>query len=204
MPRPSSSKKSPVARAIVDLRAKLGDSQPTFASRLRLAHQTVARWETKVPPTGVMLKMLWHLADEISLPRVGDVFREAYLKELEERDGLRGRFALQGDIRTRLAKMVGALKPLLDPHRNKITPVDVEATLTSAEPLLDKTLPAELMIYQELLRALGSLKASVSPKESDKTGPLERLKLARKSLDELQVCLDSLYIEGPANSESEA
>lgn len=88
MARPTLKKKSPLSQAIVDIRAKLGESQQAFANRLGMALQTVARWETQGPPSGYILVRLEQIARQADLPAAANVFSSAVEDELE-RVGLR-------------------------------------------------------------------------------------------------------------------
>jgi transcriptional regulator with XRE-family HTH domain len=64
MGRPTTRKKSPIARAIAELRQRLGETQQSMAIRLGVSLQSVARWETESVPHYLTMQRLWMLARE--------------------------------------------------------------------------------------------------------------------------------------------
>jgi len=64
MGRPTSRKKSPIAKAIAELRARLGETQASMAVKLGVSLQSIARWETEAAPHHMHLTRLWLLARE--------------------------------------------------------------------------------------------------------------------------------------------
>ena len=69
--------KSPVSKALRELRERVGFSQGTLAQELRVALQTIVLWETKRPPSGIMLVRLSQLAEEYHHADLQEVFEEA-------------------------------------------------------------------------------------------------------------------------------
>jgi transcriptional regulator with XRE-family HTH domain len=74
--------KNKLTEAVRDLRSALGETQQTFASRMKTAIRTVARWETTRPPSGASLAQLERLAATKGLEDLTAVFRAALADEL--------------------------------------------------------------------------------------------------------------------------
>ena len=66
MARPTSREKSAVARALIELRRRLGETQQSMAVRLGTTVTSVARWESMPDrqPNAVMLMNFWLLSRE--------------------------------------------------------------------------------------------------------------------------------------------
>jgi transcriptional regulator with XRE-family HTH domain len=62
MGRPTSRPKSAVSLAITRMREAQGDTMESFAVRLKVALNTVSRWENSLPPTGKSLEKLYRFA----------------------------------------------------------------------------------------------------------------------------------------------
>jgi transcriptional regulator with XRE-family HTH domain len=74
-----STDKPPLAKAIVDLRARFGENQQRFSDRLKVAMATVARWEIgERRPSPRYLKELWHLSAEQDRADLAQVFSDAF------------------------------------------------------------------------------------------------------------------------------
>jgi transcriptional regulator with XRE-family HTH domain len=70
---------------VIDLRTALGETQQAFASRLRTAIATIARYETSRPPSGTALASLAVVAQEAGR---GDLVLE-FMRELGRELNLR-------------------------------------------------------------------------------------------------------------------
>jgi transcriptional regulator with XRE-family HTH domain len=79
---------SEVSAAIRALRTSLGESQQAFAWRMKTAIRTIARYETRRPPKGLMLASFLHLAVAAGQPDLAGVFRKALYEEIERTYGL--------------------------------------------------------------------------------------------------------------------
>jgi len=62
MPRPASSPKSEVSVAVTRIRERHGFTMETFAVRMKVALNTVSRWENSLPPRGKALEKLYRFA----------------------------------------------------------------------------------------------------------------------------------------------
>jgi transcriptional regulator with XRE-family HTH domain len=69
--------KNPVSAALRELRQRAGLSQEGLARMLRVAVQTCVLWETKRPPTGVILLRLSDLAAHYHFDDLKEVFEKA-------------------------------------------------------------------------------------------------------------------------------
>ncbi len=86
MARPTSRRRSPLAKALIELRSRLGETQQSMAVRFGVAVQTIARWETTGEPQSIMLWRLWELAREHQYDDLRDIFVAALDKfKLAER-----------------------------------------------------------------------------------------------------------------------
>jgi DNA-binding XRE family transcriptional regulator len=72
--------KSPVSTALRELRQRVGFSQGTLARELKVALQTCVLWETKRPPSGIMLVRLSELAEYYGHADLQKVFEQALKK----------------------------------------------------------------------------------------------------------------------------
>jgi transcriptional regulator with XRE-family HTH domain len=82
MARPTTKEKSPLSRAVVELRTRLGENQQAFSNRLGIAMNTVARYETSRSPSGYALLQLFQVANDNLFASLAQVFGEAIWKEL--------------------------------------------------------------------------------------------------------------------------
>jgi transcriptional regulator with XRE-family HTH domain len=69
--------KSPVSTALRELRSRTGFTQEGLARKLSVSLQTVALWETKRPPSGIMLARLATLAAEHRYKDLKQIFENA-------------------------------------------------------------------------------------------------------------------------------
>jgi transcriptional regulator with XRE-family HTH domain len=69
--------KSHVSAALRELRERRGISQEALARVLRVALQTVTLWETKRPPSGLILLRLSEMAGDYGFADLKEVFEEA-------------------------------------------------------------------------------------------------------------------------------
>lgn len=191
-----------IQEVVREVRKGAGLTQQQLADQLGVKLRTIVRYENDQPPTGVALKRLWQIADGVGLAEAAQSLRTAYLKEIEERDGLVGKFAIEGPTRDRIARTVESLRPILGGKSAKQTSAEAETTLQKTAELIDRQLLPELLIYQQILNSLGSINASAQPKPGDTTSIVERAKLARQSFAELDECLNSFYIVGPMKHSS--
>ena len=74
--------KHPLLNTVRELRVALGDTQQSFAQRLKLAISTVVRWELSRPPTGKALAILARAADDAGHHDLAGVFLAALAQEL--------------------------------------------------------------------------------------------------------------------------
>ena len=70
---------TPVQEALVEMRARLGMTQPQLAYRLGVNPVTVCRWETVRPPKGIFLYKLADFAREVEDQAVAAVFDKEIL-----------------------------------------------------------------------------------------------------------------------------
>jgi hypothetical protein len=74
-----SSKKSPFASAIVELRSTFDENQQKFSDRLGVALATLARWEiSERYPSPRHIKEMWHLAHEQDRPKLAKIFADEF------------------------------------------------------------------------------------------------------------------------------
>ena len=79
-------KRHPTSNALVQLRKALKKTQQTFAVEvLHCAIGTVARYETSLPPEGVVLVQLADIAFQHGLTDIGNVFLMAFFDEVKSR-----------------------------------------------------------------------------------------------------------------------
>ena len=72
--------KSPVSIALRELRQRVGFSQEALARELMVSLQTCTLWETKRPPSGIMLVRLSEMAEYYGHTDLKAVFEEALKK----------------------------------------------------------------------------------------------------------------------------
>ena len=90
--------RTPVQRALIELRTKLGHSQESLAREMDVTLPTVGKWETSTPPAGVALAALHALAVMKGHPELGQVF----IDELHKLQGIYARKA--NDILDEIAR----------------------------------------------------------------------------------------------------
>src|SRR5215831_8894120 len=66
-----------VSEALIELRRRLDHTQESLARSLNVSLQTVALWETKRPPTGIVLTRLEQLALRYDYADLAEVFDHA-------------------------------------------------------------------------------------------------------------------------------
>src|SRR5215467_9779893 len=84
MGRPTSRPKSEVSLAITRMRESAGDTIESFAARLKVALNTVSRWENSQPPRGESLAKLYRFAKRHGPPTSADVLLRAITLEKSE------------------------------------------------------------------------------------------------------------------------
>ncbi len=77
------SARSPVSRAVRELRQAYGESQQAFAYRTKTAIRTIARYETVRPPRGAELNQFLELAIAKQRHDLAEIFAKAMGDELE-------------------------------------------------------------------------------------------------------------------------
>jgi len=137
MPRPLSTHRTPISQALIELRTRLGDSQQAFSNRLGVALQTVTRWETSNPPTGMALSRLGALAVDCGHPDLSAVFATAAF------DGF---LALNEEFDR---KLMGGLSSVMTPRAVRELLDLVAGTLASMAEPPDAT-PREKKLYRKL------------------------------------------------------
>ena len=70
-----------LSRTLIELRKRLGETQESLARRLTVSLQTVALWETKRPPRGIVLLLLSGLAEHHQHADLAKIFAEAVANE---------------------------------------------------------------------------------------------------------------------------
>lgn len=80
MSRPSSTPKSPVSAAIIDMRRRMQITQAELAHALQVALPTIGRWESWDPPKGSALDKLATFAERNNLKQPLNVFKRALAK----------------------------------------------------------------------------------------------------------------------------
>jgi transcriptional regulator with XRE-family HTH domain len=87
LPRKSTSRRTPVQKALIELRRLLGETQQSMSDRLGVSLQSVARWETTEPPVNITLATLHQIAVENNYVELAQAFRDALetLKEKQRR-----------------------------------------------------------------------------------------------------------------------
>ena len=104
MARPTSRRRTPTAKALIELRRRLGETQQSMAERLGCVLQSVARWETSSRPQSItVLAALRDLAEREKHPDLAAVFGKAVDENLS-RTHPRIAFKLV-DARERLARL---------------------------------------------------------------------------------------------------
>jgi transcriptional regulator with XRE-family HTH domain len=79
-----------LSSALIELRKRLGETQESLARRLNVSLQTVALWETRRPPQGIVLLRLSSLAEEYQHTDLAQIFEAAVDNETRQvRDDLR-------------------------------------------------------------------------------------------------------------------
>lgn len=86
--------KDPVSEAVRELRVALGESQQTFAYRMKTAIRTIARYETIRPPKGKALSEFFRLATETGNQELATVFSDALTADI----GVAGGFTQLGAL----------------------------------------------------------------------------------------------------------
>ena len=108
MARPTSRRRSPVSKALIELRRRLGESQESMAQKLGCALQSIARWETTSEPQSVTLWRL-DIAREHHFDDLGKVFGEATdrFKQTDRREAEKIEMDVQrwGDIQAGLIEL---------------------------------------------------------------------------------------------------
>jgi transcriptional regulator with XRE-family HTH domain len=107
-----------ITKAVRDLRHHFGDTQQQFAQRMGTAVITIARWETKRPPSGESLQKLLLFSDAMGLSCYSDIFRRA----------------IDGPIQ-QTTERIARLNWL---SRQPDTPASIRVTIRSLEKLLAK------------------------------------------------------------------
>ncbi|MCL6508602.1 MAG: hypothetical protein K6T59_16440 [Bryobacteraceae bacterium] len=75
--------RSPVSRAVRELRQAYGESQQAFAYRTKTAIRTIARYETVRPPRGAELSQFLELAIAKQRHDLAEIFARAMADELQ-------------------------------------------------------------------------------------------------------------------------
>jgi transcriptional regulator with XRE-family HTH domain len=150
MPRSLSTHRTPISQALIELRTRLGDSQQAFSNRLGVALQTVTRWETSSPPTGMALSRLGALAVDCGHPDLSAVFATAAF------DGF---LALNEEFDR---KLMGGLSSITTPRAVREVLGLVARTLASMAEPPDAT-PREKKLYRKLRK----LEAEVNKARED-------------------------------------
>ena len=70
-----------MSQALIELRRRLGETQESLARRLNVSLQTVALWETKRPPQGIVLALLSRLAEQHQHADLAQIFLGAVENE---------------------------------------------------------------------------------------------------------------------------
>ena len=79
-----------LSSTLIELRKRLGETQESLARRLNVSLQTVALWETRRPPQGIVLLRLSSLAEEYQHADLAQIFEAAVDNETRQvRDDLR-------------------------------------------------------------------------------------------------------------------
>lgn len=79
-----------LSSALIELRKRLCETQESLARRLNVSLQTVALWETRRPPQGIVLLRLSSLAEEYQHTDLAQIFEAAVDNETRQvRDDLR-------------------------------------------------------------------------------------------------------------------
>ena len=128
--------RTPVQRALIELRKRMGHSQESLARTLNVSLPTVGRWETTLEPKGINLARLEKIATEKQLPEVAAVFQAALdkLKDTAPRDAQaihdeKMRWAALDDIVSRIQEEATALKEKKNPAGQRIYDACNEAWL---------------------------------------------------------------------------
>lgn len=77
MPRKTSSRRTPVSRALIELRSRMGETQQSLSALLGCSLQSVARWETTAPPVNMALANLHRMAAGAGHHDLAKVFMDA-------------------------------------------------------------------------------------------------------------------------------
>ena len=77
MPRKTSSRRTPVSRALIELRSRMGETQQSLSALLGVSLQSIARWETSAPPVNMALANLHRMATEAGHHDLAKVFMDA-------------------------------------------------------------------------------------------------------------------------------
>ena len=85
MGRPSTRPKSEVSLAITRMRENQGDTMEAFAARLKVALNTVSRWENLRPPRGKSLQKLYNFAKRHGPAASADTLSNAIAQETSGR-----------------------------------------------------------------------------------------------------------------------
>jgi transcriptional regulator with XRE-family HTH domain len=84
MSRPNTRGKNPLSLAVTRMREVHGPSMEAFAKRLRVALNTVSRWENSRPPSGKSLEMLYRFAKKHGPATSTDMLLRAITREKSE------------------------------------------------------------------------------------------------------------------------
>jgi transcriptional regulator with XRE-family HTH domain len=120
-------KRTPLQRALIELRQKLGHSQESLARALNVSLPTIGKWESMTEPKGISLALLEKTARENQLPKVAAVFQDALdkLKTTAPRDAQaihdeRMRWTALDEIIGRIQQEAEALKEKKNPAGQRI------------------------------------------------------------------------------------
>ena len=109
MARPASRRKTPIQKALIEMRRRLKHSQQSMSEFLGIAMQTIARWETSGEPGAPALVMLWNLAKTYKFDDLSAVF-EAEIRGMKEDDPRRSdRIQLDLERWTKIMGLLGEI-----------------------------------------------------------------------------------------------
>lgn len=169
--------KEPVARALINLRTKLGETRRAFAARAGLSVISVSRYETNKMPSVPILERLAEIAKEHGCEDESRVFRSQYTPYLrmspEQLHRLEVQAKFSNALRTIEPERLAALEKILEPSEKLFSiakpnepGIAIAPELRAAAWLLSDE-PERSNLREYLIGAIGRV---VNQRRSDLTG----------------------------------
>ncbi len=154
MARPSIKTKSPLSEALIHLRSTYGESQQAFSNRLGLALNTIAKYESVKPPTGVVLLKFASMAAEKGRKDLVKVFERAFHEE-SGGSGPSGR-GFNPSLQSLVQSIVDGLQQIIEDGLNA---EEERTTFIAIQLLQSKLHQGQLQRLEQVVRELQRVRA---------------------------------------------